>query len=217
MRLTSSLFIFVNIACACASRSNATQSQSQLSSFDEPLPYDHERQQLHHQAFPYYPPHSVDDAVSKRRRLAVTPSPVGFYEFEDNLAKCRFDPSERRCLVEGVCDIDAVPSNRLLPIRAYVEDDSTVFVRQYGDEFYRSLMEASHYLTEEERAQECECGLSEEERKMAIHLMAGMTFTRKLSKRTLHLAVQLLTRYFAREDAVFGDWTRPKYLLNAIV
>lgn len=214
MGLTSSLFVFVIITCACAceSRSNTTQSQSQLSSFDEPLPYDQGEQ-----AFPYYPPHSVDDAVSKRRRLAVTPSPVGFYELEDNLAKCRFDPSERRCLVEGVCDIDAIPSNRLLPIRSCAEDDSTVFVRQYGDEFYRSLMEASHYLTEEERARECDCGLSEEERKMAIHLMAGMTFTRKLSRRTLHLAVQLLTRYFAREDAIFGDWTRPKYLFNAIV
>lgn len=112
----------------------------------------------------------------------------------------------------AVLDLDATPTRRLFPVRSRPEDENTLFVQEYGQEFYSSLMNAPHYLFADQAGRN---GLSVEERSVVVSMLAGIIIQRKLSSSTLHLAVQLMTRYFALNDAIPALWTREKYIIVA--
>ena len=129
-------------------------------------------------------------------------------EFKWNI----IDAYSRTTLPLNVHDLDANPTRRLLPIRSEPEDENTLFIQSYGQDFYSSLMSRDYYIDADKARQN---GLRVEERYMVVSLLAGIVIQRNLTDSTLHLAVQLMTRYFALDDSIPDEWTREKYIIVA--
>lgn len=97
-------------------------------------------------------------------------------------------------LPEGVVNLD-LPTNRLnCPIRSSPEDENTVFVESYGADFYSGVLESSRYIeiSKDDRF------LCDSEREELVLLIASIIAKRGLLQETLHLAVQILDRFFAQ-------------------
>eukprot|EP00814_Leptocylindrus_danicus_P010824 CAMPEP_0116034766 /NCGR_PEP_ID=MMETSP0321-20121206/19856_1 /TAXON_ID=163516 /ORGANISM="Leptocylindrus danicus var. danicus, Strain B650" /LENGTH=409 /DNA_ID=CAMNT_0003511247 /DNA_START=67 /DNA_END=1296 /DNA_ORIENTATION=- len=160
----------------------------------------------------------LDDAESSslsensKRRRSVTPSPkvavkplflgtkkARNWDEEEVVVgpasnNCDHDSGGSIALPEGVINLD-LPTNRLnCPVRSRAEDENTVFVQSYGEYFYNSLLQSSHHneISKDDRY------LSDEEREELVLLIAGIVTKRGLLQETLHLAVQILDRFFAQ-------------------
>ena len=115
-------------------------------------------------------------------------------------------------------DLDAFPFRRLLPSRPMAEDDNTRFVQTYGRDFYSYLLGSPHYIDSINGIQNgdniscCSSSLTTSERNMVVPVLTGITLQRRLSIETVHVAVQLMTRFFAKDDALPKEWARDDYI-----